>query len=595
MTTERAVAFFAALALTGSAFIACSGSGSGAVDAGLDAAKADASVGDSQISDTSITDTTRTDTSSGDAADASPVDAADSASVATPTLTALSVSFAPPDASAGSAMVPPFSPTVHDYYVRCSAGTNTVFVSMTAAPGSQSSLVQPTITAPAPTQTLSVSVSENQAVVAAASQGASSAQYWVRCLPHDFPLLEMTAHPDAGTPPPGYYLVGNLLAVASGGYAMVLDGNGVPVWYDALGTGLGVIDVDAIVAGAISFVASSAVADESFEARHLSPVSTTTIAPTGFVSDTHELRLLPNGNYLVLSYPLKTGVDLTGLSISAGAEGGVIALGPNSTIQDCAVVEFDPSGTVVSTWRATDHFDPAKVSEFPLTGFGPDGTLPDGGTIYDVFHCNSIDVDPANGNLLVSAREMDSIFYIDKPTGAVLWKMGGANASLDNATYISVADPFYRQHDARLQPGWDPSCNGGSGQISLFDDESLMANPARAVVYDVVVGETDAGAGGCDAGPSVDGGAGARATVAWQYKGLVSTLATGSFRISADGSRVIGWGIGGTPDLAFTEVDLNGNDLLDFSFLDGNTSYRAIKVPLSTFDLGALRSAAGAP
>jgi hypothetical protein len=54
---------------------------------------------------------------------------------------------------------------------------------------------------------------------------------------------------------------------------------------------------------------------------------------------------------------------------------------------------------------------------------------------------------------------------------------------------------------------------------------------------------------------------------------------------------VIGWGVqsGG----GFTEVDSNGNDLLDFAFSDGNTSYRALKVPQGAFDLGALRSAAG--
>ncbi len=75
----------------------------------------------------------------------------------------------------------------------------------------------------------------------------------------------------------------------------------------------------------------------------------------------------------------------------------------------------------------------------------------------------------------------------------------------------------------------------------------------------------------------------------------MTTAATGSFRISPDGSRVIGWGLGGTPDLAFTEVDVNGSDLLDFSFPDGNTTYRAIKVPLATYDLGVLRATAGSP
>ena len=39
----------------------------------------------------------------------------------------------------------------------------------------------------------------------------------------------------------------------------------------------------------------------------------------------------------------------------------------------------------------------------------------------------------------------------------------------------------------------------------------------------------------------------------------------GNFRILADGSRVIDWG-SGKPQLIFTEVDVEKNDLLDFYF-----------------------------
>jgi hypothetical protein len=574
-------------------------------DAATDAPKQDSGTVDSATTDSTITDsagndainepdslmffdTSISDTGSSDGG----ADAAGDAPVGAPSLTALSVTpTAGADASAGVTLVPAFSPGVYDYYVRCAAGTNALTVSMTASAGASSSLTQPMVSPSAPTETVAVSVAENQAIVAVATLGAMTTQYWVRCLPHDFPKLQMTTHPDAGAAPPGYYLVGNLQVTTSGGYAMVLNGDGVPVWYHAEAAGQGVVDVDNVVAGAISFVGSSPTVDESFEIHDLNPASETTIGPTGYATDEHELRVLPNGHNLVFSYPFKSGVDLTGLSI-ATADGGVDALGPGSTIQDCAVVEFDATGAVTSTWLASDHFDPAKVSTLPLTGFGPGASLPDGGAVYDVFHCNAMDVDPANGNLLVSAREMDSIFYVDRPTGKVLWKMGGTNSSLDNATYVAVADPFFRQHDARLQPGWSPSCNGGSGQISMFDDESQKPGPARGVVYDVVVGVPDGGAAACDAGA---GGTAGQATVAWQYKGTASSAATGSFRISADGSRVIGWGLGGTPGLAFTEVDVSGNDLLDFHFTDNNSTYRAIKVPLSAFDLGVLRSTTAGP
>ncbi|MGD0525910.1 MAG: arylsulfotransferase family protein [Polyangiaceae bacterium] len=563
--------------------LACSSSSSGASHGGADASAADATGQDAAPGGDS------------GAADGSPgaSDGGDAGSVATPLLVQLSVTSAG-DGAAGLTLVPTFLPTVNDYYVRCGAGTNDLTVTMTASDGAESALSQPSTSPSSPSQTLQVSVTEGQAIVATATQGGVSTPYWVRCLPHDFPKLAMAAHPDAGAPPAGYYLVGNLMASASGGYAMVLNGNGVPVWYAAMPAGLGVVDVDDVVSGAISFIPYSATAVEDFQVLQLSPASTTVLSPSGYAADTHELRILPNGNFLLFSYPFTSGVDLTGLSIASAVDGGApTVLGPNSTIQDCAIVELEPSGTVVNTWLASNHFDPAADSTLPLTGFGPDSTLPDGGAVYDVFHCNAIDVDPANGNLLVSAREMDSIFYVEWPTGKVRWKMGGQTASKDGATYVSVADPFFRQHDARLQPGWSPTCNGGSGQISLFDDESSKPGPARGVVYDVVVGGVDGGAGGCDAGATLDGAAPGQATVAWQYEGTLSTSATGSFRISADGSRVIGWGLGGAPNLAFTEVDENGDDLLDFFFTDGNTTYRAIKVPLSTFDLGVLRSTAG--
>jgi len=533
-----------------------------------------------------------------DAADSAPEDAGDASQKGAPSLTDLSVlAEAVTDASPQILVVPAFSPEIHDYYVRCAAGTNALTVSMTASSGSDTLLVQPTASPSLPKQTRNVGVLENQALVVAATDGIATTEYWVRCLPHDFPFLEMTAHAEAGAPPPGYYLVGNLLTAVSGGYAIVLNGEGVPVWYHRSPTGLGAIDVDNVVSGALSFMPYAATKVESFEIHQLSPLVTTLVAPAGVATDPHELRVLPNGDYLVLSYPLKSGVDLTGLNITLAGDVGVEALGPNSTIQDCEVVEFSPAGTVVSTWLASDHFNPAAVSTLPLTGFGAGATLPDGGPVYDVFHCNSVDVDPANGNFLISAREMDSIFYVDHASGEVVWKMGGLNASLDGAAFVSVADPFFRQHDARLQLGWSSTCSGGKGQISLFDDESAPgpAGPARAVLYDVVVGGGDAGIGDCDGGAAVDGGAPGTATLAWQYRGLVRTAATGSFRISADGSCVIGWGLGGTPDLAFTEVDIHGNDLLDFKFTDGNSTYRAIKVPLAAFDLGVLRSTAGLP
>jgi hypothetical protein len=172
-----------------------------------------------------------------------------------PWLTKLAVLANPGlDGSVGTLLTPSFSPGVHDYYVPCVAGTNVLVVSIAASPGAVASLSQPVVTTPTPTQTLSVGVVEGRALVALATEGAASTAYWVRCLPHDFPTMTWEPHPEAGAPPPGYYLVGNVLAAESGGYAMVLDVHGVPVWYAPMGAGLGAMDVDSLAAGEISFV-----------------------------------------------------------------------------------------------------------------------------------------------------------------------------------------------------------------------------------------------------------------------------------------------------------------------------------------------------
>jgi len=457
-------------------------------------------------------------------------------------------------------LVPPFSTATHDYYMRCSAGTNTLLVATTAAPGSTIALVKPVMTeASVDLTTTTVSVNENEALVAAVTTDGVTEEYWVRCLPQNFPPLEMTPHtaPDAGAPPPGYYLISDVgLADGAGAFAMALDGNGVPVWYGTTTDGLSAIDVDSVIPGVISYVpyvefTYSGVTTQ-FELQDLSADTTRSVETVSVPLDIHELQYLANGNTLMFGNPIVSGVNLTGLS----------TFGPDEDMLNCIIQEISPSGAIVWQWDITDHFDPVVDSTWPQT------QTVDGKTVIDPFHCNSIDVDES-GDLLVSVRHMDSIFLVSKATGIVLWKMGGATASLDNAPYITVTgDPltsFYRQHDARFQP---------NGNISLFDDQTDTAGPARAVVYTYSL-------------------ASLTAQVVWQYSGVASSLAMGSFRILPDGSRIIGWGLSAAPDQVFTEVDENGTDLLDFAFPSDDFSYRAIKIPTTTFDIDLLRATAG--
>jgi len=69
------------------------------------------------------------------------------------------------------ALVPPFSPLVHDYYVRCAAGTNTFTVSLAGAGGAAAGLAKPKTVAPAATLTTTLALAEDDAIVATASDG----------------------------------------------------------------------------------------------------------------------------------------------------------------------------------------------------------------------------------------------------------------------------------------------------------------------------------------------------------------------------------------------------------------------------------------
>ena len=360
-------------------------------------------------------------------------------------LVALRVTAPDDRASPSLGLIPAFSPAIHDYYVRCAAGSNALTVSLTASPGAEGRLVGPISSPPAPTQTQSLRVKENEAIVAEAADGAGAVQYWVRCLPHDFPMLNLTLHPKAGAATPGYYLLGNyFIQNQEGPYAMVLDSRAVPVWYyrSPVQT-TGVSAVDSLAPGDVSFKPNQQGTPPPFEVRSLSPLATTQVAAPHL--DLHELQRLSNGDYVVITEGVLTDIDLRGLEISL-PDGGVMTFGAHGSIVTCGIAEVDPtSGAVVWSWAAEDHFDPVK----DLTYFGPD-ILVQGTEIVQPYHCNSIDVDP-NGNLLVSGRHMDSIFYIERPSGRVLWKMGGSTSNKDNAVYVRVADPFYRQHDARLQ------------------------------------------------------------------------------------------------------------------------------------------------
>jgi len=410
-------------------------------------------------------------------------------------------------------MTPNFSPDVHDYAVRCVAGPNVFQITYTDASGSHSQ---------------SVTLVPDEALVVDG--------YWVRCLPPDFPVITAAAH-GAG-PTPGWFLV------SSKAYAMALDERGTPVWY---ARGTTVVDVDSQATNVISMCPNSSGGFGTdpatrFDVHALSNASTRSIQAVTTPTDSHELHFLPNGDVLLLTYPV--------VQVDAGMR-----------IGDCEIQQMDAQGKLVWSWNALAHVDFGKESVTQQV------TKVNGIDVVDVYHCNSIDAD-WNGNLLLSMRHTSAVYFIDRATGAIQWKLGGTSYVGDGGAHITVvSDPqgsFSLQHDARLSP---------SG-VTMFDDHGGSVGVARGVEYSVDLNAKTA-------------------TPIFQFLGTGQSLFEGSFRRQADGHSVIGWGHVAKDPRTLTEVDAQGNDVFDVT-LAGTNSYRALKVPPAQLDVALLRATTAA-
>lgn len=126
---------------------------------------------------------------------------------------------------------------------------------------------------------------------------------------------------------------------------------------------------------------------------------------------------------------------------------------------------------------------------------------------------NSLFIDSTETKALISARNLSTVFLIDRETKQVIWS-AGANGTL-KLTPGPDASWFALQHDAKLLP---------NGNLLLYDNGMPQRGYSRAVEYQI-----DAAAG--------------TATQVWQAKGVLYdkwySAGEGSVQRLADGSSLI--------------------------------------------------------
>ena len=174
-------------------------------------------------------------------------------------------------------------------------------------------------------------------------------------------------------------------------------------------------------------------------------------------ADIHEFAMTGHGTAMVTAYDLVPW-DLSAFSTSPRAKFGYI--------KDSVMQEIDlDTNDVLFQWRASEHID--------MRGSFENLGNPDWG--WDFFHINSIQKSK-EGNYLISARHMHSIYLISGETGDVIWTLGGRFNEFEELTYPegeSFGDPLLTmawQHHAQFYPGSDER------EITFFDNHVLDYN-----------------------------------------------------------------------------------------------------------------------
>jgi hypothetical protein len=396
----------------------------------------------------------------------------------------------------------------------------------------------------------SVPLAEGQAFTLSTIEGGDQRTYNVRCLPSGFPQF---TYQRAGRPSAAHQIVTPIKFVGAN-YVAVFDRNGVPVWWyepEAIP-----LDAKLMRDGSIAwgrYFGGGFTTDPRglYEVRRLDGSLAREISTVGSPPDHHDLLDLPNGNVLAITYkPRSTTVNLTPYGGPAAAN-----------VADGEIQELNPAGNVVWSWNSKDHIALAETDRWWPSVIANPVTLPppDGRSVYDIVHMNSIEVD--GDSIVFSTRATDSVYKIDRATGAIEWKLGGT-ARPESLTVLGDplgAFPLGAQHDARVL---------GDGTVTIHDNRSDLGQPPRGVRY------------------AIDEGAGTATFVeAISDSRVPLSACCGSARRQPGGSWVFSWG----QSPIVTELEADGDRVFTLTF-DNAFSYRSFPVPDGGLSPAALRA-----
>ncbi|MFK7917310.1 MAG: hypothetical protein AB8G14_04465 [Ilumatobacter sp.] len=453
------------------------------------------------------------------------------------------------------------------------------------------------------------------------ARGSLVEQYFIRCLPLDFPDVDVER---TGTAAPGWYLTEvNSNATVDDPFIIVFDERGVPIWYKRMDKRL--IDAKLDSAGnillaepefgfGVSTTLGHRIYDLDGQLLDVQQTPDTALFPV----DHHDYAEIPAGvsgqARAMLSYPLVAGADLTSLVLPTEPSNrpcapgdpldpeGTSVIRPSGAFVDGTIVEMvDDSDPAPWVWNASEHFgfDESTYAlcfdryddQNPVLDMVGDPTGEFLGEV-DPFHLNSMQRIADTGceplcDYVVSGRHLDAVFRVDRDsrdpdgpgplpdaTGYVDWILGGTEGqpNLNGAPRLTIVDdPLggpLRPHDARLH----------GDIVTMHDNRTGTSDPARFVAYQLDLSDPD---------PTLW-----TATLIRQIDSPLGqpSGAFGSARAADDGSVLVAWG---QIQPMFVEYGPDDAPVLQIGLNPGHAAYRIVKYAPETFDIDVLRAAAG--
>ena len=302
-----------------------------------------------------------------------------------------------------SPLYPSFDPSISDYVARCTLGTPTQ-VSVSPPAGAEVDVDGHGYrTGDFATD---VNLQEGQGFTITVRSG-STAKYYVRCLPADFPAWTFQR---SGQPQAQWYAVAPFaktnfgpLPGVSNLYGALFDQNGVPVWWYK--TSQQTLDLKLLPNGDFAYAFFNA---SGIEERRLDGSLVRTLHAGGDAENK----------------PTRTRsccwmTATTWCSFNGPCSRQTVCGQAASPVSDNGFQVLSPSGTVLFSWWAFDHI---PLSEVPSAWCGNVLGQPQGGLL-DAYHVNS--VEPDGNDFLLSFRHLNAVYKVSGTDGHVVWKLGG--------------------------------------------------------------------------------------------------------------------------------------------------------------------------